>query len=186
MDLDSMRELFGRDADYYNAVYADRALEIPADRLYSVTTKADVEKSAAVFIDMMWPLIITLSSAGIVILCVVMYLMTGVMIDRSAFGISLIKIFGYRAGEIRKLYLYGNFAVVAIGGLIVIPVAKKLMDTIFPLFIPNVACTMQFACPWYFYAAIYALLLLIYLGASALLTRKIKKITPAEVLKNRE
>ena len=186
MNIDSMRELFGEDEDYFNAVYSDRALDIDEGRLYAVTTKDDIARSSAVFVDMMWPMIVTLTGAGTIILCVVMYLMTGVMIDRSAFGISLIKIFGYRAGEIRKLYLYGNFAVVAIGGLIVIPVAKKLMDTIFPLFIPNVACTMQFACPWYFYAAIYALLLLIYLGASALLTRKIKKITPAEVLKNRE
>ncbi len=186
MDLDSMRELFGRDEDYYNAVYADRALEIPEDRLYSVTTKADVEKSAAVFIDMMWPLIITLSSAGIVILCVVMYLMTGVMIDRSAFGISLIQIFGYRPNEIRRLYLNGNFAVVAIGGMFLLPLAKKIMDLFYPGFIANVACSMRISFAWYHYAALYLLLLAVYFGASLLLVRKIRRITPAEVLKNRE
>lgn len=186
MDLDSMRALFDEDEDYYNAVYADHALEIAEDRLYSVTSKADIEKSAAVFLDMMWPLVITLSSAGIVILCVVMYLMMGVMIDRSAFGISLIQIFGYRPNEIRKLYLNGNFAIVAIGGVFLLPLAKKIMDLLYPSFIANVACSMDISFMWYHYAALYLLLLAVYFGASLLLVRKIRKITPAEVLKNRE
>lgn len=43
------------------------------------------------------------------IFAVVMYLMMKVMIDRSAFSISLIKVFGFRTKEIRKLYLDGNF-----------------------------------------------------------------------------
>ena len=186
MDIDSMRELFCGDEDYFNAVYSDRELDIDEGRLYSVTSKKDIEKSSAVFIDMMRPLMLTLISAGTVILFVVMYLMMGVMIDRSAMGISLIKVFGYRPKEIRQLYLNSNLMVTAVGALAVIPLAKLIIDSIYPSFICNVACSMKLSYSWYIYLGIYALLLVIYLAARMLLVGKIKKITPAEILKNRE
>ncbi len=186
MDIDSMRELFGRDGDYFNAVYSDRALGIDEGRLYSVTTKEDVARGASVYVKLMLSLVKTMIAAGTVIFCVVMYLMMGVMIDRSAAGISLIKIFGYRPKEIRALYLNGNLLVVAAGALIAVPLAKFLMDAIYPSFIRNVACSMKLAFPWYLYAVIYAAVILVYFVINRLLIGKINRISPAEVLKNRE
>ena len=186
MDIESMRELFGEDEDYINVLYSDEKLDIEEGRLYSITTKEDIEHSSAVFLDIMMSLTVTLISAGIVICCVVMYLMMAVMIDRSAMGISLIKIFGYRSNEVRKLYLNGNTAIVAIGGIITIPLAKMIIDSIYPSFIANVACSMNLHYPWMLYAGIYVGLLAIYFAVNALLLRKINRITPAEVLKDRE
>ncbi|SDA21870.1 putative ABC transport system permease protein [Ruminococcus sp. YE71] len=186
MDIDSMRELFGEDEDYFNAVYSAEKLDIDAGRLYSVTSKADIEKSSGVFVEQMGSLISMLLIAGTVIFIVVMYLMMGVMIDRSSFGISLIKIFGYRPKEVRSLYLNGNLTIVSIGALICIPLAKFLMDCIYPSFIPNIACSMVLTFPPYLYVIIYAAVLVIYFVSSAMLTRKLSRITPAEVLKNRE
>ena len=60
------------------------------------------------------------------------------------------------------------------------------MDLLYPSFIANVACSMDISFMWYHYAGLYLLLLAVYFGASLLLVRKIRKITPAEVLKNRE
>ncbi len=186
MDTASMRELFGEKEDYFNAVYSDTALPIEESRLYSVTTKQDIEKSSSIFLETMAPLTVTLLSAGSVIFMVVMYLMLAVMIDRSTMGISLIKIFGYRPGEIRKLYLNGNFYVVLIGGILAFPIAKKIIDTIYPSFIANVACSMNLSYSWYLYLLIAIGVILIYFAVSSLLVRKIKRISPAEILKNRE
>ncbi len=186
MDIGSMRELFGEDEDYFNAVYSSKELDIDSGRLYSVTSKADIEKSAGVFVDQMGSLVWTLMTAGAIIFIVVMYLMMGVMIDRSSFGISLIKIFGYRPREVRSLYLNGNLTIVSIGALICTPLAKLLMDLIYPSFIPNVACSMVLDFPPYLYLLIYGAVLAVYFVSSAMLTRKLSRITPAEVLKNRE
>ncbi len=186
MDIDSMRELFGQDEDYFNVVYSDKALDIDEGRLYAVTSKADIEKSASVFVDMMRPMVITLITVSLLIFCVVMYLMMGVMIDRSASGISLMKIFGYRSNEIRKLYLNGNTLIIALGSLICIPAGKAIMDALYPSFIANIACGMNVTFPWYLYLGIYAVIMTGYFIINFLLIGKINKITPAEVLKNRE
>ena len=186
MDIDSMRELFGEDDDHYNVVMSDHELDIEPGRLYSTTTKADVDRSSDIFLDLMRPMFTMLLSMSAVIFCIVMYLMTAVMIDRAGFGISLVKIFGYNTRDVRKLYLDGNRTVVIIGALISIPVAKKLMDAIFPVFVPNVACTVHLEFKWYYYVILFAGILLCYSLISMILTGKLNKITPAEVLKNRE
>lgn len=186
MDIESMRELFGESDDYYNVVFADHELDIDSGRLYAVTSKEEISKSSDVFVTMMKPMIYMMVVVSALIFCVVMYLMMKVMIDRSAFSISLIKIFGYRKKEIKKLYLNGNFYVVAVGAAICIPLSKKLMDLMYPLLISNVSCGMNLTFGWKLYLGIYLAVILLYFIINQLLVRRLNQVLPAEVLKNRE
>jgi putative ABC transport system permease protein len=186
MDIDSMRELFGEDDDYYNVVLSDHELDIEEGRLYSVTSKKDIEVASDIFVDLMAPMVIMMISASTVIFCIVMYLMMSVMIDRASFGISLVKIFGYKKKELKKLYLNGNRLIVIIGALIGIPVSKICMDAIFPNFVSNVACPVPLKFEWYYYLIIFAAVMVCYEIINIFLTGKLNKIIPAEVLKNRE
>ena len=186
MDIDSMRELFDKDEDYYNMLLSDEKLDIDEGRIYSVTTKADIEQSSAIFVDMMKGMFTMLISMSVIIFCVVMYLMMNVMIDRASFGISLVKIFGFRTNEIRKLYLNGNAVTVAVGAIITIPLSKVIMNSLYPYLISNTACGMNLSFSWYMYAMIFGGIMFFYVIVSTILVGKLKKITPAEVLKNRE
>lgn len=186
MDINSMRKLFGQADDYYNMILSDNELDIDKDRLYSVTTKADIERSAGIFIEMMMLMIVAMMIVSVVIFCVVMYLMMSVMIDRASFGISLIQIFGFRTKEVCKLYLNGNLLIVILGAILGIPIAKAAIDAVYPWFIANIACGMNLYFSWYLYAGTFAGIIMIYAVVNCLLVRKIKHITPAEVLKNRE
>ncbi len=186
MDIDRMRELFGESDTYYNQVFADKELDIEAGRLYSITTKKDIEKAADVFIHEMTPMITMMISFAILIFAVVMYLMMKVMIDRSAFHISMVKVFGYRTKEIKKLYLNGNFYVIALGAAICIPLSKKCMDLMYPMLVSNVACGMKLTFSWQLYVAIYIAILVVYLIINELLVGRLRKVNLAEVLKNRE
>lgn len=94
--------------------------------------------------------------------------------------------FGFRTKEIRKLYLNGNLLIVIVGTILGIPIAKAAMDTVYPWFIANTSCGMDLDFPWYLYAGTFAEILTVYAVVNCLLVRKIKRITPAEVLKNRE
>lgn len=186
MDIDCMREMFGEDDTYYNQVFADRKLDIETGKLYGVTTKEDIEMSADVFIQQMMPMVIMMTVFSSLIFAVVMYLMMKVMIERCAFHISMVKVFGYRTKEIKKLYLDGNFYVIAVGAAICIPLAKKCMDLMYPVMVSNVACGMNTGFVWYMYVVIYVAVLLIYSVINGLLTAKLNKVNLAEVLKNRE
>ncbi len=186
MDIDSMRELFGQEDDYYNTVFSDKELDIDEGRLYSVTTRADIERASDVFIELMTPMIATLIGASAAIFFMVMFLMLNVMIDRASFGISLIKIFGFRTGEIRKLYLNGNTYIIAIGAAICIPLSKLCSDAMYPFLISNTSCGMNLHFTWYMYLGLFAAVMALYFIINTLLVRKLKKMTPAEVLKNRE
>ncbi|MFA9398182.1 MAG: FtsX-like permease family protein [Clostridiaceae bacterium] len=186
MNTNDMRELFNQKDDYYNVVFSDKNLDIDPGRLYATTTKKDIIETADVFINQMIPMIISLIVTSIIIFIVVMYLMMKVMIDRSSLNISLMKIFGFRQKEIRKLYLDGNFIMIIISSAICIPLSKFVMDSIYPYFVSNVACGMDLTFSWQMYIGIYTGVILCYLLINRILTGRLKKMAPTELLKNRE
>ena len=93
MDIDEMRELFEVSGDSYNMLLASEKLDVESGKIYSETTRSDIENASGIFVDQMMPLIIILIVVSVLIFVVVLYLMLGVMIDRASFGISLVKIF---------------------------------------------------------------------------------------------
>lgn len=186
LDRDVMQELFDQEDDYYNVVFADHALDIDNGRLYATVSKENVEESSQIFTDMMGPMVVMLVAISALIFMIVMYLMMKVMIDRSAFSISLMKVFGYRRREIRKLYLDGNFYVILLGALICVPLAKWSMDLVYPYCIANVAIGMDIRFTPQIYIMIYGGILLCYMVINFLLVGRLNKLVPAEVLKNRE
>lgn len=186
LDRDIMQELFDQEDDYYNVVFADHALDIDNGRLYATVSKENVEESSQIFTDMMGPMVVMLVAISVLIFMIVMYLMMKVMIDRSAFSISLMKVFGYRRREIRRLYLDGNFYVILLGALICVPLAKWSMDLVYPYCIANVAIGMDLKFTPQIYIMIYGGILLCYIVINFLLVGRLNKLVPAEVLKNRE
>ena len=186
LDRDVMQELFDQEDDYYNVVFADHALDIDNGRLYATVSKENVEESSQIFTDMMGPMVVMLVAISALIFMIVMYLMMKVMIDRSAFSISLMKVFGYRRREIRRLYLDGNFYVILLGALLCVPLAKWSMDLVYPYCIANVAIGMDLKFTPQIYIMIYGGILLCYMVINFLLVGRLNKLVPAEVLKNRE
>lgn len=186
MDIDNMREMFDKADNYYNVVLSEDKLDVDEGRLYSIMTKDDVKKSSDVFIKLMNPTIYMIVIVSGIIFCVVLYLMMGVMIDRSAFGISLMKVFGFRSKEIKKLYLNGNTVIILVGSYLSIIISKLLVDAYFPNTIANIACEMNLSLSVYAYVAEFAFVTLAYFVINTILIFKINKITLADVLKNRE
>ena len=186
MDIDSARELFGEDDDYYNVVMSDKKLDIEEGRIYSVTTKEDIDKASGIFVELMAPLFTLLMIMSAIVFGLVIFLMTSVMIDKASFGISLMKIFGFNKREVKKLYLDGNRMVIMLGALVSIPLAKLITDKMFPVFVANIACGLPLEFKWYYYPIIWLAILAFYSLVSLLLTGKLGRMTPAEVLKNRE
>jgi putative ABC transport system permease protein len=187
MDIDACRDLFGESDDYFNCVFSDHPLEIESGRLYSTMSKKDIESASGVFVDSMKSMVTTLIIAGVVIFVVVMYLMVKMMLDRAAFNISLVKVFGFKSSEVKKMYLDGNMIMIVAGALICIPLCKAILNYVYPNFlVANVNTGLSQAFPMYIYGGVFAAILLLYFLISQVLFISIKRTTPALVLKNRE
>ncbi|MDE5620125.1 MAG: ABC transporter permease, partial [Ruminococcus sp.] len=94
--------------------------------------------------------------------------------------------FGYRMSEVKKLYLSGYTLVTAFGAIFCIPVAKFIADKIYPNIISNTACGVNISFPVYVYPCIFAGVMAVYFIVIKFLVSRLKKVSPVEVLKNRE
>ena len=186
MEINQARALLGVEADYFNMVMSGHGLDIPSGKLYNTLSREDMIGASHIFMDVMMSLITVLLVGSLLVLVIVMFLMMRFMVDRSAKSIALFRIFGYKTSEIRKLYLDGNFLVVAIGAAVALLLAKKIMDTIYLYFISNVACAVFISYPWQYYILIWAATLVVYLLINTILMTHIRRITPADSLANRE
>ena len=185
MNIESMRELFNRDETYYNVVLSSQALDINAQALYSTTTYDDVQRAAAQFYDSIRPRMILLMVLPIVLFAVIMYLMLMVMIDRAALGISLLKIFGYEENLVRKLYLRANTVIIVVFALIEIPLSKLIIDSVYSNVMSSASVAGRFDTNPLAYVIAFVAIILIYTLVNKLLLRRVNKITPSDVLRNR-
>ena len=186
MDIGEMHRLFDKEEGYYNVLYSGESLDLETQRIYALTTREDIVKTASVFMENMAPMIGTMTLVAAVLFLIVLYLMIRIMTDRAAVSISLMRLFGYRDRELGKLYLNGGLAVAGTGAAVLIPLAKWIMDLIYPSLVANVACGPDFAWPWQMYISVCMGILLCCLAIQRILAARLKQITPAEVLKRRE
>ncbi|SHO52333.1 ABC transporter permease [Anaerocolumna xylanovorans] len=185
-DIDLMRKMYEKEDGYYNTIFSADELDIATDNIAATTTKESMVNVSKDFMNQFMGMIVMIAVLCIVFFVVVMYLMVKVMIDRSGFGISLMKVFGYRNGEIKKLYLDGNFFTVLVSTILSVPICKYLMDMIMPSFVKNVATGFDLSFSILHYAIIFLFVFAVYFGVNTVILRRLGKISPAEVLKNRE
>ena len=185
MDIDTARELFDEDDSYYNMLLSQTELDIDAGRVLSVTDKGSMTSAIETLLSDMMPMILMTGISALAVYIAVMYIMMKVMIDRSAFQIALIRIFGFTGKEVKRLYLDGNLLTVIVSMLLALPVSKWVIDLLWPLMVYNQPAGYASDLRIWHYAAIAGITLLCYWVSNAFLIGKIKRITPAEVLKDR-
>ncbi|WP_026395342.1 ABC transporter permease [Acetobacterium malicum] len=177
MDIKDMRELFGQKDDYYNTLMSDQELDIEAGRIATVITVDKMVAAARQMFTMMYGLVITILGASVLLFAIVMYLLVKMMIDKSAFSISLIKVFGYNEREIKKLYLGTTFYTVALTTLIAIPASKMIINKIYPYMVSNVSAGMNATMSPQSYLIMVAVILSAYAIVNFMVGRHLKKIS---------
>lgn len=186
MELDSMRELFDKDEDYYNVLLSEDELDIDTGRIYSVNTSDNIITASKIFMKLMKKLIYVLIFASVLIFVVVMYLMVKMVIERQANNISMFKMFGYNGSEISSLYLRNNVYTVIVSTLVFIPITRWIILKIYPYLVANRSVGFNLSFTWDKYAFIVGLVLVSYVIAYVLAKFRLRKISLVEVLKDVE
>ena len=185
MDINSMRTMFSQKDDYYNMVLSKDALNIPKGRLYSTATKQQFVKSAAKLCKQMKLIENIVLVAGFLILFLTLYILMGVVIDRSSYAISLMKIMGYNKKEISKLFLDGNFYVIIAGIILGIPISMYISRLMLRFSLMNFSIGLDFTVPWAVYLQFFAIVLGVFVIICTMLVRQMNRIPLTEALKGR-
>ena len=123
--------------------------------------------------EIMMPLMTMMTSVSVLIFLTVMYQMMKVMLDRAARSISLMKIFGYRNREIRRLLPGRQFAADRSRCIAYNTSCQAAHGFSLSGFIANVACGVDLSWPQLLYVIVYAFILLSYYLVRAVLMKRI-------------
>ena len=186
MAIDDFNELFGNDASYFNGYASDEALDLDARYFAGDTTPDDMRAVGDQFIGMMSDLIGMMVGLAVFIFLLFMYLLTKAVIDRSARSISYMKVFGYRNGEISRLYIRSITLCVAASLVLSLPVIIGSLTAIFRAMLLAYNGNIEIYVPWWSMAECVGIGFATYLVVALIHTRSIKRVSLAEALKVQE
>lgn len=121
MPLNQFNAEFGLPSDAYIGIWSDKPMTFPQGEVKSTKSIDTIIMGFGKLIDQMGPMIYGLIFAAFVLGLIIIYIVTGLVVDESRNTISLMKVFGYRKKEIGKLILGSNTFIVVVGYLLGIP-----------------------------------------------------------------
>jgi len=186
MNRGEMCKLFNQETDYYNTIFSNTKLDIENGRVLTVTTADEIKNISKIFKKLMSGTILSILGVSIIIFLVIMYLLLKLMIDKSEYSISLIKVFGFKNIEIRKMYLKNNLYTVVVSAIIGIPLGRVIVTKIHPYLVANISVGYNLTLPIYYYIIIIIIIFISYIIITSIIAYNLKHISLAKALKNRD
>ncbi len=186
MSLAGFNEFFGNDADYFNAYASNEALTLDARYFASELTPSDMRAIGDQFVDMMGDMIGLMVGLAVFIFLLFIYLLTKAVIDHSARSISYMKVFGYRDGEISRLYLRSITVCVAVSLVVTQPLIIYGLTALYRSMMGRFSGNIEIYAPAYAIAETILAGFATYLVVALIHTRSIRRVPLAEALKVQE
>ncbi|WP_313370260.1 FtsX-like permease family protein [Sedimentibacter sp.] len=183
MPLDQFNSEFGLPEDAYIGIWSDEPMTFSQMEIQSTKSIEAIVAGFGSLINQMGPMIYGLIFSAFIVGLIIIYIVTGLVVDESRASISLMKVFGYRRKEINKLILGSNTLIVVIGYLIGIP---ALLGTVEALY-RSLTESLQIVLPvklniWYIVLG-FIIVMITYEFAKLMCRKKISRIPMDEALK---
>ena len=123
---------------------------------------------------------------AVVIYFIMMYLLTKTVIDRSARSISYMKVFGYRDGEINRLYVRSITITVAVSLVLSLPIVIRAVCLFAEVVFMNYSGNFAINIPFWLMAESVAIGFATYLVVALFHVRAVKRVRLEEALKVQE
>ncbi len=180
-------ELTGLDENRFNCIVSDKALAIPEAKIAQEIKSSSINDQVKAMTEQMNFLLWMIIGLGVIICIAAVYVAVNMMVTESRNNISMLKVLGYRDGQINKIVLRAHHILLPIGILLSIPVTYAVCGAFFKMMVDyGVMLIDSYVSPKSYVIAI-ALTVLCYFGSLWLLRRKVKRVDMIESLKdNRE
>ena len=173
----TVRELMELDDDVYNVILSDHKLKLKDSEVAVTNTKESV-------IDDLQQIILVMILLGAVLCVAAVYLTVNMMVEENGNTISMLKIFGYRKGEINSMVLSANHILVPLSLVISIPLGILAGDLFYTMMIDNLSAYIEAVISVKSSVLCAALVVVSYLLSLTLLKRKVFRVNMVECLKD--
>lgn len=177
-------KLTGMDEKCFNCIVSDQALSIPEAMIAEEIRASDITDQAKTMTEQMDFLLQMIIGLGVIICIAAVYVAVNMMVTESRSNISMLKVLGYRDGQINRIVLCSHHVLLPVGILLSVPAAYAACGIFFRMMVDyGVMLIDSYISPVSFVISI-GLTLLCYFGSLWLLRRKVKRVDMIESLKD--
>lgn len=183
MPLEHLNAMLGMPAISYIGIWGDEVLEFPKGILASSKSMDAVAAGIRNLISQSGVLVYTMIGMSFILGLIIIFLVTGMIIEENRTTISLFKVLGYQPKEINRLILNSNTAVVILGYLLGIPLLLLSVSALMQNLTESMQMTIPVRLNVGFMLVGFVVVFVTYQTALLLSRKKIDRILMGEALK---
>ncbi len=187
MPIDGFRTVFDLDNGEFSGFLSDSEIsDIDEDFIATVITERDITKMCDQLDHSMGSYMTYFQVLCILLSAVMLYLLTKIIIEKNEISISMVKILGYKTGEIGMLYLVPTTIVLILADALCLILSSIAMNEVWKIMMLGYSGWFTFRIGVVGHAKIFLFVLIGYAIVAGLDFRRIKNISMAAALKGDE
>ena len=187
MPIESFNSIFDKSEDYFSGYFSDTEItDIPNEYIVTDITIKDMTKMSNQLEHSIGGYMTYFTYMCGIIAAILIYLITKVIIEKNETSISMIKILGFRNGEIGSLYIIATTLVVVIAELIGMVVSFGVVNAVWRAYLNGMDGWAEFTIYPLSFVKIFFIVFVGYILVTVVDMHRIKKVPMDEALKNVE
>ena len=186
-DSDYFNDVFNKEEGYFNTYFSDTEIkDIDQKYIASHLDKDDYTKLTRQLDQSMGSVFGLVKVFAILLFILLIYLLSKLIIEKNQNSISMVKILGYKNGEIGGLYILSTTLVVILSLLLSFPITSVIIEYLYKILMKSFTGWMTLSYGSIIYVKMFILAIVAYLFVAILQFYNIKRIPMDEALKNVE
>lgn len=187
MPIESFNSIFDKSEDYFSGYFSDTEItDIPNEYIVTDITIKDMTKMSNQLEHSIGGYMTYFTYMCGIMAAILIYLITKVIIEKNETSISMIKILGFRNGEIGSLYIIATTLVVVIAELIGMVVSFGVVNAVWRAYLNGMDGWAEFTIYPLSFVKIFFIVFVGYILVTVVDMHRIKKVPMDEALKNVE
>ncbi len=188
MPISDYCEKFGEQSGYFSGYFSNTELtDIDKAKIATIITVSDMTKASDQLTASIGEIMGMFCLVGVVVFCLLMFILSKQIIEKNANAISMTKILGFKNGEISSLYIIATSVVVVLSLLLTIPLVDMALKALFGgILYTRMTGYIPFFVSPVTYIEMVALGIASYALVAIIQIAKINRIPKSDALKNRE
>lgn len=184
MPLNRLNEMQNLPKNSYVGIWSDNAMIFPAGEIRSTKSMDAVVAGFRNLIDQVGIVVYSLTISAFILGLIIIFIVTGLVVEENKNTISLMKVFGYRKKEINRLVLNSSTATVIIGYILGIPVLLISIKALFKSLTSSMQLIIPVRLNVVYILAGFVVVMLTFELAKIMSKQKVNTVSMSEVLKS--